>query len=665
MVVFGGSLCTVIYIAIFKKWYEAKKPTLQAKVLKHIALDGELSKTKGKKELHLSKNYSDISEAFKGLQKRKLIKHSHFDFKSRRAEQFYKLTDKGMEVFICENQSPADFWRAMKWFCRLNDRSIDWNRFDGFYNNFATYHLVYWPEHGYFPQLDFFDKLFNKWMENNGKINRDGSINHNFFHKITISQKVLECLALHGPLTSQELIAKLHKNKGRIVDDEPFYTDLIEIAARDSEQKKELEREHLGAVYEEDIEKVIDDYTLSPEYLREYNSDVSDQYELIEKYLDLISHLIIIRKLENNVVRYELSLIGIFLVLAIISYDYYGYHRGIFLPLDRYYDYIEPKDYCETIALRNQNKLPLIFGKWDLLKDAIAKKRLSDLDEPKAIIALIFQNFLFNKESRIDNISSPVSIGGFREFHDNVQALAQRTTIKLNEIYEDLENEYDEYGAGDKSDELFYRKLNDIGDLLVMRDLRRFIDALDNKLNENSIMTEVLPQIERIYADELTFLFFLTIGGGLYTKGVDSSYGWGYHSLRAYPVSNISQRYFSTKYASSLLQPSAILLWILQNDEEIRNWFYPWIKDSLEYQKEVFDIMSRYHNDIIGKNQLVCQQCGVTNSIDSKLCKSCNGDLRISCHKCGSTPPYQSSFCNRCGFALMTYRSRVQPTKYD
>ena len=244
-------------------------------------------------------------------------------------------------------------------------------------------------------------------------------------------------------------------------------------------------------------------------------------------------------------------------------------------------------------------------------------------------------------------------------------ALAQRTTIKLNEIYEDLENEYDEYGAEDKSDELFYRKLNDIGDLLVMRDLRRFIDALDNKLNENSIMTEVLPQIERIYADELTFLFFLTIGGGLYTKGVDSSYGWGYHSLRAYPVSNISQRYFSTKYASSLLQPSAILLWILQNDEDIRNWFYPWIKDSLEYQKEVFDIMSRYHNDIIGKNQLVCQQCGVTNSIDSKLCKSCNGDLRISCHKCGSTPPYQSSFCNRCGFALMTYRSRVQPTKFD
>lgn len=52
---------------IFEKWYERKKPTLQIKVLRSIAFEGESSKRK--LQVYLNAHYPDISDAVKSLKK--------------------------------------------------------------------------------------------------------------------------------------------------------------------------------------------------------------------------------------------------------------------------------------------------------------------------------------------------------------------------------------------------------------------------------------------------------------------------------------------------------------------------------------------------------------------------------------------------------------------
>ena len=62
----------------------------------------------------------------------------------------------------------------------------------------------------------------------------------------------------------------------------------------------------------------------------------------------------------------ELSLFGLILVLTLIRYyDMDKLKQGL------YYNNISFVDYYDTIASKYRDKLPLIFGKWHLLKDIL------------------------------------------------------------------------------------------------------------------------------------------------------------------------------------------------------------------------------------------------------------------------------------------------------
>jgi predicted small metal-binding protein len=54
------------------------------------------------------------------------------------------------------------------------------------------------------------------------------------------------------------------------------------------------------------------------------------------------------------------------------------------------------------------------------------------------------------------------------------------------------------------------------------------------------------------------------------------------------------------------LPRSSGLLWLLENDKDIKNWFSAWIKDAIQYQNEALDIMSYFYEKIKPVLNLSC-----------------------------------------------------------
>lgn len=82
------------------------------------------------------------------------------------------------------------------------------------------------------------------------------------------------------------------------------------------------------------------------------------------------------------------------------------------------------EEYFDKIALNYHDKLPLIFGKWSLLKKELGSLFLYDN----------FDFLLYNKAFSV-NMGTSIWLGGNKEFCDNLQALADRSAKMLKVLY--------------------------------------------------------------------------------------------------------------------------------------------------------------------------------------------------------------------------------------
>jgi len=146
-----------------------------------------------------------------------------------------------------------------------------------------------------------------------------------------MAYKVLECLLLNRRVTIKELIE---------------LTRLKEEAVR------------------EIIEKHSMTQTRYSQYIDDYESDYQSYNRSEGITIDLLNHLLIVpvknkNEKEKNNEKYELSLLGVLLVLAIISLE----RRN-----EDTINFNHYKSDCYDIAASNyREKLPLIFEKWGLL----------------------------------------------------------------------------------------------------------------------------------------------------------------------------------------------------------------------------------------------------------------------------------------------------------
>lgn len=574
------------------KWYKRKKPHLQIGILKSIASSGLASQ----KEIASQFGYkpSTISDAFKIMEDVDLIRWANVpEFKKGvRRERFYKLSAKGLSVLIDENPSPQEFWMAMIWYFRLNTKAVGKDEFNRYYDRFIQKSVGSFSLHSCFFLGDIFDSLFKNWSKKLFGYQYDDQSrahgynyynnNNNKLPKTTQDHKVLECLLLNRRITIENIAS-------------------------------------LTQLSEKEIRKILNDYIITQSsnsysnyaklFEGAYQSDKS-----IDVTLDFLNHLVVIpikkdkgqEKIQkagedsnNTTAKYELSLLGVLLMLATKSLMRQRQEK-IFQDSDG--------DYYNKIASNYPDKLPLIFGKWKLLKGAL------DFDFFPSLF-----DYLFLDKSEISSLS--VFLGGNKEIYDNIRSDTLGKINKFLKVYDDGIStvQSDDFSKaylqkGGEHYEFIQEKLNGIELLLRYTSLKSFAkyminkkgksepdfsshvslkdkdmpvwkvneQLVDNRVDEKNINCEDdLPFIEKALADEFSFLVFI----GLLR---DNN-----HKASDYPLTTA----FITP-SPSLVYPKDFLMQIVRSDMEIRKKLREWIDEATSYQKLASDRMNEIHLEL-------------------------------------------------------------------
>ena len=252
-------------------------------------------------------------------------------------------------------------------------------------------------------QLDIFNRLFKKFLRDNGFGDQD--------HGVTNAQLVLECLAINRSITLEEIVQKTREKR-----DEFLHKDYID----------ELWWSSAPEAYEyspstDMIKNIVNkygntrgNYENNQNRVLGYNPD-----ELLDTYLNYLCHTMIIQKKDHDgqddsSTKYELSLLGVMLVITLIRYVHVENTESQNL---LYYD-TTLIDYYNRIAANYQDKLPMIFKKW------------------KQIGNELFFDILVYQDSR--RIFTHVSfyMGGNKELYDGIKGAASYAINKYNEIYQ-------------------------------------------------------------------------------------------------------------------------------------------------------------------------------------------------------------------------------------
>jgi hypothetical protein len=288
---------------------KGKPPRLKYNILEFLTLRGSCSKAGLKNGL--GRYYPDISHSVDDLN---LTGHIRFAGKRvgrGKMEVYYAISEKGIRALLYV-LNPIRFWEILHGYCQNSDEMVTWDKIEEFYQIVIRRHLKY-SDHGFTSQLDIFDDLCNNWLPQT-IVKSNG---------ITL-QKVIETLATHPKITFELLLEKTHEPKKRV---------------------KEVLRSHSS--------------TSKPH--EEYFSFF---LEMLDKgYTDfLIQNIIITTQDANNTKpTYELSLFGVMLCLFIIRYNDMGKLKG------GLYRESSFEEYYDKIASNYENKLPLIFKKWNQL----------------------------------------------------------------------------------------------------------------------------------------------------------------------------------------------------------------------------------------------------------------------------------------------------------
>src|SRR5207249_4321380 len=172
--------------------------------------------------------------------------------------------------------------------------------------------------------------------------------------------------------------------------------------------------------------KTLYNYSINQETLREYvalyeKGTTLDRAELLT--YDYIQHFMIVAKIKKGAVRYELSLVGVLLVLSIIIYlttvNPTGGHQIYENIPDTLYHNLAK--YFDTVIFNYKEKLPQIFG-------PLSRKKLQYYEFANKTL---FNIFFCGSEI----FSLSILLGGNKEIYENLHWATWTAFGKLDEIY--------------------------------------------------------------------------------------------------------------------------------------------------------------------------------------------------------------------------------------
>ena len=225
------------------------------------------------------------------------------------------------------------FGEIMYGYCNHYTKKYDKDQIDRFFQLFFKKYLLY-SNRNYFDLHDIFNNMSKLWFEEHQENPNETSP----------EQKILEVFAVNPPLTLIEL-----KEKTKLD------IDII----------NNIQYSHTIEFFNSTIRSNIKVHIFSNITQKNKNK----LYALFFRH-----NLIKVKSDNSNDVKYELSLFGVFLVIKLIRYYYIKNKENC------YFNQFTLVDYFDRIAENYKEKIPLIFGKWNILKEILKSYSIYNFD---------------------------------------------------------------------------------------------------------------------------------------------------------------------------------------------------------------------------------------------------------------------------------------------
>lgn len=248
-----------------------------------------------------------------------MITRTRSTINAGRREFFFRITEYGLGALILEIRLPQEFWHIMLGYCYHAKNNVSLEKIKYFYQLFIQKYLKYSERQRFTFELELFDRACNDWLD---KINAS--------EKMPIQQVILETLALHPNLTSREVAQNIKEFRENEVANTLFSFTLTNRPAT--------------------VDDCYDDYAYG-------TTAVKAKWQILSSKIIKVKH----NRLGVN--TYQLSLFGVLFLLKLIRYnDMNKLKHGLY---NNNKSFLE---YCDIVADKYRQTIPLIFGKWCLLK---------------------------------------------------------------------------------------------------------------------------------------------------------------------------------------------------------------------------------------------------------------------------------------------------------
>ncbi len=562
---------------IIEKSFTTKTPYLRIAILKYILHYGHISKTRAA-ELTQSK-YNEVHEAMEKLVEEEYIyktedqgdsskiikKGSKTMMKGHRPQDYYELTKEGLRHLLFSSNldlTCEEFWKLM--ILLSLTKTFQQKDFDEIFPRYEEMILGCHLTKNYIPYWINFPSFFKKWYNNTYTKNYHSSMN------IPIIQIILEILAIVGP-SSIEMMKVFLNNK---IDDQS-------------------------------LRDIVKKYSMIITYSNNESKDNSTLDK--DRFKVIVPPLIIQRKIDEKIV-YELSLHGVFVVLAILrSYFLNTFiisnqdntNKSSFFEVndenikqvkcdlfcrfdgDRYY-----YDYFHKVIDNYKNKLPLIFGKIDLLKEELGLLFYHSFD------FLFFKNSINNS---FDNSSLLSANRGNKEIYElfldmsiiTLNTLTNYVATGINILekfqeYNDIKNE----NIHPILSRLAYLKNKVTSTEIIQQDSIELKDKFQMNLLSDDTLVE---RMEESLRNQITLLYYINLNVKDYIN---------YYPKEFFNLLRVNE----TNTHSSKVH----LLSILLKDKEIQNWLSRMLQDAFNFSdNRSFAIFQSIYNDIMYPKKVI------------------------------------------------------------
>jgi uncharacterized protein YjhX (UPF0386 family) len=537
-------------------WYNPKKrkPILQLRILKVLARQGELTKKESEdyfeKQTKISgqssrPHYKEISDAYRALLEKKLITQEG----SLNKGTPYSLTEKGLEVLITESNSEKESWSVVIDYSVSMRKKFDYTLYSQF-NRILGYIMDKFVPYRSIGAYSYILQIFN--------------------------------------VMSRRLKVEL-KEDNTVRDLLLGFTTKMVMTITEIASKTEMDNSTIKGILEM---LSFDTTSYSNHYTLTGGDDIDPETDRW-RYIDFLQHCMIFCYNKDGSRHYELSLFGILFLIKLLIAELRN-PRGNKILLEK----------LDTLAALYKTKLPLIFGKWALIKKSL-----------NSLCTYVFESALTNNEEKLFNKEQLASIGftvmGYdNELIKNVYPMYVSNNIErekildagMKSIYEIRQNNLSKYNVSAQNDIVeinhvidswerycaFMRRflnieasMDDIFESMRMQDKRKSASIGLHVFQHSGDYPVPLRLLEKALEDEVTVIFFLNL--------MDASVNpYLYYSVTDYQ-----------KEESSIKETPTIerIKSILKNDDEIRSFLNSFMNDAMLYhKKEIGNISDSFNS---------------------------------------------------------------------